>query len=304
METEIPIIVDNNPELGYEKNSWLEILKLPLILTLAFWVALKKKILGPKLKINTFWFDGISPICRKVKENATTWRALDIIYNYSPGRDKSFSGRITDFWNGMRNIKAVRNRLRLVKQQLREKIQKFSEKEKEIRLVSVASGSAQGVIEIMAEFKQKGIFTKAIFLDLDPTAIEYSKNLALKAGVDNQINFVNKSVRELENVVGEFKPHIIEITGLFEYRPDEKALNLLKRINTFLVPGGVLLISNITSNPEKFFSYWVGNWPMIYRTVKQLSEIILKAGFSPQSCKIIKEPLKVHNIVICSKSMN
>jgi len=40
---------------------------------LAFWVALKKIIFGANLKINTFWFDGLSPICREMKENAMHW---------------------------------------------------------------------------------------------------------------------------------------------------------------------------------------------------------------------------------------
>jgi hypothetical protein len=299
----IPTKIDNDPLIGYEKNSWVDTLKLPLIFGLAFWVALKKKIFGPNLKINTFWFDGASPTCKKVKENATTWRALDIIYNYSPGKDKSFSGRITDFWNNLKNIKAVRNRLRLIKKQLRENIKKFinNDQEKEIRLVSIASGSAQGVIEVMKEFKQKGIFIKAIFLDKDPTAIEYSKNLARKAGVFDRITFVNKSTTDLESVVSGFRPHIIEVTGLLEYRPNEKALNLLKRIQNFLTSGGVLLTSNIAPNPERYFSYWVGNWPLIYRTERELSELVVKAGFNTKNCQIIKEPLKFHNIVICVK---
>ena len=302
MENEMPITVDNDHSVGYETNNWLYVLRLPIIWMLAFWVALKKIILGPKLKINTLWFDGLSPICRKVKENATTWKALDIIYNYQPRRDKSLSGQITDFWNGLKNIKAVRNRLRLVKKLLREKIQKFSKNEKQVRLVSIASGSAQGIIEIMKELKQQGILLKAIFLDRDPIAIEHSKNLAKQSGVVNQIIFINRSAKELENAIKGFNPQIVEVTGLFEYRPDENAINLLKRIYNLLVPGGILLTSNISPNLEKNFSLWVGNWTMIYRTKEQLSKIILKAGFSPQNCKIIQEPLKTHNVVICEKN--
>lgn len=275
---------------------------LPLMWILAFWVALKKKILGPNLKINTLWFDGLSPICRKVKENATTRKALDIIYNYCPGKDKSLRGRITDFWNQIQNIKAVRNRLRLIKKQIKESIQKFSGSGNQIRLVSIASGSAQGIIEVMQKFKQRGIFVKAIFLDRNPRAIEYSKNLAKQAGVINQITFVNKSTRELESVVKGFKPQIIEVTGLLEYQPDEKATNLLKRIYNLLAPKGILLTSNISPNLEAPFSYWVGNWPMIYRSIEELSEIIIKAGFNPRNCKIIQEPLRIHNVVICKKT--
>jgi len=301
MENKIPIIIDADRSLGYEKNKLSYIFRLPLIWVLALWVGLKKKILGSELKLNTYWFDGLSSTCRKVKENATTWKALDIIYNYCPERDKSFEGRVTDFWNGLKNIKAVRNRLRLVKKLLKESVQEFSKNEKQIRLTSIASGAAQGIIEIMREFKQKGIFVQAIFLDRDPTAIEHSKNLAKQAEVINQIDFANISTKQLKSVVGKFKPHIVEVIGLLEYRPGEHAINLLKRIYDTLVPKGILITSNISPNSEKFFSYWVGNWPMIYRTVEQLSEIIIKAGFNPQNCKIIQEPLRIHNVAICKK---
>ena len=302
MEDKIQIVVDNDSSIGYEKNSWVDILRLPLIWILALWVALKKQILGSNLKINTLWFDGLSYICQKVKENATTWKALDIIYNYQPGKDKSLSGRITDFWNGLRNIKAVRNRLRLAKKLLIENIQEFPKNEKQIRLVSIASGAAQEVIEIMKESKQKGIFIQAIFLDRDSTAIAHSKNLARQAGVLNQITFANTSTKELKRVAAKFKPHIVEVIGLLEYRPDDHAIDLLKRIYDILAPRGIVITSNISPNPEKFFSYWVGNWPMIYRTEEQLSKIIIKAGFNPRSCKIIQEPLKTHNVVICEKN--
>lgn len=304
MKNQIPIIVDDDPDLGYETNHQTDIYKWPLMWLLAFWVALKKKVLGLiglNPKINTFWFDGISQKCRKVKENATSWRALDIIYNHKPGIDKSLEGRVTDFWNGVRNIKAVRNRLRLMKKQLKENIQKLSKNEKEVRLLSIASGSAQGVIEVMKELKAKGIFVKAIFLDLDPSAIEYSRKLAREAGLINQITFINKSTRELTQIGRGFRPHIVELCGFLEYRPDEKAIDLLKRIYEILSPGGVLLTSNISPNPEMFFSYWVGNWPMIYRWPEKLSEIILKAGFGSRNCLIIQEPLRIHNVAVCKK---
>ena len=303
MENKIPIIVDNNPDLGYEKTSWAYyFLVLPVTLILAFWVALKKRILGPNLKTNTFWFDGVSHICREVKENATGWKALDIIYNYIPGKDKSLGGRITDFWNQLKNIRAMRNRLRLVKKILKETIENLLTKESEIRLVSVASGSAQGIIEVMAEFKQKDIIIKAIFLDLDPTAIEHSKKLAQKASIMNQIIFANRSARDLEKVVKGFDPHLIEVVGFIEYRPEERAIELVKRIRSLLVPNGVLLISSVSPSLEKPFIHYVGNWPMIYRNLKQFIKIIIEGGFRPQDVKVIYEPLKIQKIAICRKS--
>jgi len=70
MEDKISITIDNDHSIGYEKNKLSYIFRLPLIWVLALWVALKKKILGSELKLNTYWFDGLSPICREIKENA------------------------------------------------------------------------------------------------------------------------------------------------------------------------------------------------------------------------------------------
>jgi len=302
MKNKIIITTDNDQSLKYEKSGWSYFLMVPIMFILTFWVALKKKIFGPNLKINTLWFDGISPACREVKENATSWRALDIIYKYIPGQDKSFGGKITDFWNQLKNIMAMRNRLKLVKKKLKETIENLLIEGSEIRLISIASGSAQGVIEIMKEFKKKGVLIKAILLDLDSTAIEYSRKLAEQAEITNQMTFINKSARELIEIAKGFNPNIIEVVGFLEYRPREKAIELMKRIHYLLTPKGVMLTSSISPNLESLFSYYVGNWPMFYRNSKQFIEIITEGGFKPQDIKIIYEPLKIQKIAVCQKS--
>jgi len=301
MKNKIIITTDNDQSLKYEKSGWSYFLMVLIMFILTFWVALKKKIFGPNLKINTLWFDGISPVCREVKKNATGWRALDIIYNYTSGKDKSAKGRISDFWNQLKNAMAMRNRLKLAKKELKETIENLLIEESEIRLISIASGSAQGVIEIMKEFKKRGVLIKAILLDLDLTAIEHSKKLARQAEVINQIIFVNKSARELEEVAREFNPNIVEVVGFLEYRPREKAIELMKRIHYLLTPKGVMLTSSISPNLEKLFLYYVINWPMFYRNLKQFIEIITEGGFKPQDIKIIYEPLKIQKIAVCQK---
>jgi len=299
MESQIPVTIDDSLSLGYEKRSWIWFLMLPLMWLLAFWVALKKKILGPNLKTNTFWFDGIGSICRKIKENATKWKAVDIIYNYQSGKDTTFAGRVDDFWNNLLSVRATRNRLRLIKHYLKKEIQNFINSSSEVKLISVASGSAQGVIEIMGEFKEKPI--RAVFLDLDPTALEHSKKLAEKAGVKEKIRFINKSTRELEGVGAEFSPQIVEVVGFLMYRPKEKAIKLVERIYHILAPNGVLLISQDNHILEKPFLYYVVNWPLIYRSSREFAEILIKGGFNPKYCKIIYEPLKMHGLAICKK---
>lgn len=297
----IKATIDNNAILGYENNDWRYVFLVPAIFFLTIWVAIKKMIFGSNLKVNSFWFDGSSPLCRGVKENAASWKALDIIYNYKPGQKNNFEGRTTDFWNQLKNIKALRNRLKLVKQKLREEIDFLLKKESEIRIFSIASGSAEAVIDIIKEYKEKGVIIKAILLDLDPTAIENSKKLATRAGVINHITFANKSTRALEEVAKEFNPNIIELVGFLEYRPKEKAIQLIRRIYSLLAPNGVFFTSTVTPSFEKMFSYYVSNWPMIYRNLDQFIDLVVDGGFDPRESRIIYEPLKVQKIAICRK---
>jgi len=44
MQNKIPIKIDNDPSIGYEKNHWTDICKWLLMWLLAFWVALKKNV--------------------------------------------------------------------------------------------------------------------------------------------------------------------------------------------------------------------------------------------------------------------
>lgn len=296
----ISIVVDKNPQLGYEKvNLFYYLFILPAALILAFWVALKKLIFGKNLKINTFWFDGSSSLCRKIKENATRWRALDIIYNYTPGKNKSFEGKVTDFWNNLLAIKATRNRLRLLKFLLKQEIQNLLKKFNEINLISVASGSAQGVIEVMKELKDQPI--KAVFLDLDGTALEHSKKLAKAAGIIDKIIFSQKSARDLEEIAESFRPHLIEVVGFLMYRPLPNAINLIKRVYKILIPEGILIVSQDNHVIEKPFHFYVANWPIIYRSPEEFSKIIIEGGFDPKYCQIIYEPLKMHGLAVCQK---
>lgn len=294
-----PIIVDNNPDLNYEKISWWYYpLMVPAFLLLTFWVAVKKKILGPNLKINTFWFDGVSKNCQKIKENATRWSALDIVYNYQKGSENIFA----DFWIiNIRNSQSTRNRLKLVKFLLLKNIEKISKQNKEVKIISIASGSAQGVIETIAQSKEKGILAKAVFLDLDPTALEYSRKFAQKKGVENQVTFINKTASFISEIGKEFKPNLIEMVGFLEYRPFDKAAKLIKMIYEVLEKEGIFLVSQITPNLESSFLKEVINWPMIYRKPKEAAKILFQAGFSPENCSFYFEPLKIHCMIECKK---
>ncbi|MBI5221180.1 MAG: class I SAM-dependent methyltransferase family protein [Candidatus Magasanikbacteria bacterium] len=286
----------------FEKRRWPYILTMPISWLLTLWVILKKSICRwqgkPDPNINTFWFDGLGLSNRAIKEGAASWKALDIIYNHPFGHKKGLSGFVDDFWIGMINAQAVRNRLKLVKQEIRRAILQFSNHQ-EVRLLSLAAGSAQGIIEVMAEFKIKGIRVRALLLDIDQTALDYAMQLALRHGVGNQIETVKASVAQVVRVSKDFRPQVIEMLGLLDYIPQDKDIRLVEKIRQSLQTKGIFLTCNICHNMEMHFLTWVINWPMIYRTPAELAEIVTEAGFSDY--RLIYEPLKLHGLVIAQK---
>lgn len=282
--------------LNFEKKK-LYVLLSPFFFIIALYIWLKKKIITNP-RVNFYFFDGVSKNCKEIKENAGNWRALDIVYNYQKGSENMFA----DFWHNLRPSQATRNRLKLIKYLLLKNIENIVKKNKEVRLVSIASGSAQGVIEVIAEAKKREILVRAVLIDLDKNAIEHSKRLAQKMKIENQITFINKPASFVKVIGKDFKPNLIEMIGFLEYRPFNKAVKLIKNIQQALENEGVFLVSQITYNLEMFFLKEVINWSMVYRKPKELAKILSLANFNLEDCLFYWEPFKIHYIAECKKT--
>ncbi|MFA5729894.1 MAG: class I SAM-dependent methyltransferase family protein [Candidatus Paceibacterota bacterium] len=287
----------------YENFPWPYVLSLPFMWLITLSVMLKKKIyemLGLGLpKINSIFFDGLGKESRKVKEYATTWRAMEIVYNHPYPSKKTLGGLLDDFyWFGL-NCQGLRNRLKLIKDELRKAISKI-DKSEEIRLVSLACGSAESVIEVIAEAKAKGKIIKAKFVDIDGAGIERARATAKHYGVEDQIEMQVGSIYDVIESYKEFKPQIVEMMGFLDYISQKDAIYVVGKIREMLEPNGFLITCNIHPNIEQHFLKWVINWPMVYRSPKELSDVAEKAGFTEY--RLIYEPLKVHGLLVAKKS--
>jgi hypothetical protein len=282
---------------------------------------------------SSIFTDRFSPINREAIHGAGGWRALKIIYNYErdvlPKLKNNLAGILTKHWiGGMENRVAVTNRLKVSVQLLVHTLESFS-KEKMIRLISIASGSAQAVIEAIKKYGRTNV--RVVLIDDDITALEESKAMAEKAGfktfiielcenekvssaeiaiiktqlADNsdQVKFVLVKARTsvFDKIAEIFPPHCVEMIGFMDYRPTKKAKELLSRIYNSLVKEGVLLTCNIKNNVERIFLFAVMLWPMIYRDENELSDIVVGGNFSPQKTTIYYEPCDIHGIVATQK---
>lgn len=294
-------LIPPTSEIAFEVRRKPYILALPLMWFLILWVRAKKMLLGRKPTTNSLWFDGISSICRDIKDGAASWKALYLIYNHSFG----VHGKATDFWLGMRTAQAVRNRKKLVTSLLAYHLSSFA-REKTIRILSLASGSAQSVVEAMLTIKERGIRVEAILVDINPEALEHSRELAERYGLQDQVTLVKIDIRQLLqsdrsplSSYGQF--HVVEIVGWLEYDTDKRIKKLLTFIRSLMVQDGILVTSTINNNPERQFLRWVINWNMIHRDRKTLTMITNDAGFTEKNCEIVTEPHGIFHVAVCRK---
>jgi SAM-dependent methyltransferase len=288
----------------FEKRRFPYFHSFLLMWLIIVYVLLKKtvyKILfRSKPKINSIFFDGLGPWSKKVKDGAASWKALDIIYNHPFKKTNTLASFVDEFWWFSQNCQAVRNRFKLVKQEVTKAIMHFGANGREVRIVSLACGSAQAIIEVVAKLKEEGINIKVLLIDIEQEALDYAKHLVKENRVEGQVEFIKANAYQTARILRDFQPHIVEMLGLLDYLSKENAIRLISSINKSLVPGGLFLACNIRSNSERYFVTWVIDWKMVYRSPADLKEVIEKSGFN--TYRIIYEPLKIHGVVVAKKS--
>jgi len=239
-----------------------------------------------------------------VVENKTTHKALEILYRKgaSKGTNKTLKEKIFHkIWFNTNNSKGVRNRLRIVRNEIRKAAKALIEKGEAVNILSIASGSARAVLEAVKDLDVSNSQKISItFLDKSSEALEYSRELAekLKLPKNFDINWVNDTASGFPKYFDEKKPNIVEMVGLLDYFKDEKVENIFKIIRENIASGGVFITANISYNSEmKFITNLIG-WPMEYRTAEDMLDLALSAGFNKDKITAYYEPLKVHSVIV------
>jgi len=294
--SEIKIIIDTDPDLGYEKNSRLY----------SFFHWFFVQVLN-NLPISTRSFIKKSHYsAQRVIEKATTHEAIEILYKHGVRSNSKtlFQKLFFKIWFATNNPKAVRNRLRLVTRELKKAIQSTLSKKDNVEILSIAAGSARAILDSIAEEAFKNKKVSVTFLDKNPLANDYSKELSVEYNypvnynlrwvVDNAKNFPN----HFNNSV---HPDVIEIVGLLDYFDDEAVLAIFSLIYKELPDNGYFITSNIVDNTERKFVTKVVGWPMIYRKPEDFFKLAIKAGFNPDKLEFFYEPFKIHFLMVAKK---
>lgn len=241
-----------------------------------------------------------------VRDNATSHKALEVTYNFEPQivfRNGFLDGFFTYIWHHLYYAKATRNRLKLVKKLLKGYINEIIKTKNEINIMSLGSGSARAVLEVIEELNNKGITFNFLGVDKNEEALKYCEDLARSMNIKANLILVNDKVTNIHNIIqnNNFIPDIIEMVGLLDYFTVDKSTELVSKIYSSIKSGTFFVTCNIKMNYEEHFFTKVVNWPMLYKTEKDMVNILTNGGFKKESLVVILEPLRVHILVSACK---
>ncbi|OYV26486.1 MAG: hypothetical protein B7W98_03090, partial [Parcubacteria group bacterium 20-58-5] len=266
-------------ELEFEHNVWPFKLVHPLMVVAGAWVQRQVEVKGKDpLDVRLWLFDKVSVNGLEIKKNAKGWRALDVTYNFRKGEGSNWFYRAMDeLWVGqMRNAQAVRNRKKLVQRELRKAILETAKRKAPgdpVRILSLAAGSGQVIIEVLEDMRKLGVPCRAELIDYDSSAIDEAGRLVRKHHVADWVTLRTMNVlRGLWKVEPESKD-IADMCGLVDYLTDTQAVGMFERIEERLKPGGYFLTCHIHPNVESHFMRYGINWEMIYRTPEEFQSL-------------------------------
>lgn len=255
--------------------------------------------------IGKFLFVEHSHRGRKVRKYASTHKALELVYTYGWNENGKYGlteQMLTHILFNFRNAKALRNRLRLVNQGLKQII--LDSNRIPSTIISLGSGSARDLVEIMAELRNKliGHRPRILLVDRSRNALRYSEEMIEEYGVSDVAEWilVRAKIEDFLRNTQE-RADIVLMIGVLDYLEEKPAVEMISRIyDKLLRLDGILFTSSILHNGERRFLDCVLDWSMIYRKEKEIGEIMTKSGFE-KNFQIFHEPLRIHGVAIARK---
>lgn len=245
---------------------------------------------GRTLPYYAWFYDRYSKAVKDVRFGAGKWPALEALYNWRPARN-GIMGKIEAFWMNVRSAQAVRNRKTIVAEEIRQAISSKIESEGEARVLSIACGSAQSVFEAIDGTGN----VRVLAIDMDETAIEYSRRMAQKFGIKN-VEWRKGNVLSPATISDGFKPNIVEVVGLFDYLSDTAIVGLLKRISRMAANDAVLVTAHVHPNPEMNMLRDIVDWEMTYRSLDEFKRLMCEGGF--EQARYITEPHGIFTVAV------
>ncbi|MCE7062214.1 class I SAM-dependent methyltransferase [Dyadobacter sp. CY343] len=223
-------------------------------------------------------------VYRKPLGYAGDYALIDMIYTYDSFGHPGFE-KWDRYFHDQAATQAVRNRKDFFKQNI---LEKLKGRNGVLNLLNVASGPARDLFELYQTIDPEML--KATCVDIDSRAVAFAGDLC--KAYESQISFRQKNILRFSSAE---KYDVIWSAGLFDYFEDKIFVIAIKRLLTFLKPGGEILIGNFSeNNPSRGYMEIFGEWLLIHRSAEELTRLSMEAGVHPANISVEQEPLGIN----------
>ena len=223
-------------------------------------------------------------VYRKPLGYAGDFALIDMIYTYDSFHHPAYQ-KWDRYFHYHAATEAVRNRKAFFKTKM---LGKLTGRKTPLHLLNVASGPARDLYELYQVINPEILKTTCV--DIDSDAISFAGNLCKP--FENHISFNQKNILRFSSAE---KYDVIWSAGLFDYFEDRIFILAMKRLLTFLKPGGEILIGNFSeNNPSRGYMEIFGEWILIHRSPAELTRLSIEAGVHPSNIAIEQEPLGIN----------
>lgn len=206
--------------------------------------------------------------------------ALQVIYQYHFRPWRLFWGLGDHFWQMSYNCRSVRARGIFTREAMSYLLRNVVTKKNRIIVVSLGSGSANQILQGVANTHLSSNEIYLILIDNDIRVLEAGRRNARRLGVENLIDSHEETVGTFLKKQPFNSVDFVEMVGLSDYFDDNRFSSYLIDIYGLLKKDSFFLGANISSKEEAAYAHGVACWPnMYYREKEEIIKKLKEAGF-------------------------
>jgi SAM-dependent methyltransferase len=233
---------------------------------------------------------------------AGDYMTINMVYE-NAGKGHGRIGAFVDqFFMETPAAKAVRNRRKLLSEEIEEIVKKNNGNE--VKITSLACGPSKEIFDVYKS-KEKTKNLKTTLVDFDKQAINFVNTNNKKHNLEDKIKLTQENILHLalgRKTLNICDNDLIYSLGLIDYFQDKIVIKLLNWIHQGLKPGGKVILGNFhPNNCCKVFMDYVLEWKLIHRNEEEISNLFQKSAFNRPPTKIYFEDQGINLFAECIK---
>jgi len=171
-----------------------------------------------------------------------------------------------------------------------------------IKVIVPGSGPAQDIIRILAENPDLREKVRAFCIDNESSALELGKRLAEKAGVADNIQYIEGDLMKLDYR----NMDLALLVGIICPLPKRVCVKIIKQVASYCREGGLVIVSAalqkmLVEDPVTCFVMDFIGWRLFYKTEEEMRTIIADSGLTWQSS--FQDPKSEFHLIAVAQKM-